>query len=171
MTQAWKTCGVIPRPNIVAPNRNAIATRYQKAPQAPTILLDVVTDVYTDGAASHPTDSQWSSAGSGVVIPNLNFEIAMPAPGFCQSNQAGEIFAIVIALRHCCGPKAIWTDSNYVCKQWNKLEEIHVPAHNWDYLEWWTEIADMRRSLKNLGIPCTVSWVKGHATPKDIAEG
>src|SRR3989338_7836366 len=97
--------------------------RERASPDAPG---QTIVEIYTDGSGLYPGTTR-ARAGSGVYIPSRNLKMSRRAPGFPQSNNRGELYAVILSLEWILkqeeDPAAqsapttcyhILTDSNYV---------------------------------------------------------
>src|SRR3989338_4575190 len=64
------------------------------APDAPN---HTIVEIYTDGSGLFPGTTR-ARAGSGVYIPSRNLKMSRRTPGFPQSNNRGELYAVILAL-------------------------------------------------------------------------
>ena len=125
--------------------------------------------LWTDGASAHNQDSRFRRAGSGIwygIEHALNWSGMLP--GLAQSNQRAELFAVVVACVRDPRPLDIRSDSEWVCKGFHDWR-------TWASVGWRGEHADLwdllAKELCDRAGDVTVSWVKGHATEKDIKRG
>ena len=131
----------------------------QDTPTVPTAPWTV----YTDGSCLHNGQHN-AICGAGIWVADghpLNRVIRVPGPE--QSNQAGEIAAIVVALQN--APPStdltIITDSRYAIQSLNKTLEQNediawtgIPNASW--------IKSAAYHLRKRSAPTRMKWVKGH---------
>ena len=101
------------------------------APSAPMLADDLAIDpsiadlpsrdepvqVFTDGAATHPTVPQLRRAGWGLWVPGCPDACAQePLCGQVQTAQRAELRAFVAALERTGGNAVVWSDSRYVVR-------------------------------------------------------
>ena len=127
-------------------------------------LENVNTVVYTDGACMHNGKMNARCGGSGVWIEANNaLNKAIGVPGNKQSNQIGEITAVIVAAEALpnYGKLTIITDSRYVIDGLTKHLKI------WEDNGWINiKNADFYKRaaylLKRRSAPTAFKWVKGH---------
>ena len=80
---------------------------------APTVEGKVV--VYTDGACTNNQNCRFRRAGVGIFWCNEDDRnVSLPLPGYLQTNQRAELYAVKAVLEQCHGKLDIRTDSQYV---------------------------------------------------------
>ncbi|KAH9847291.1 ribonuclease H-like protein [Lenzites betulinus] len=138
--------------------------RATRAPPRPFQIGDEAVEAYTDGScANNGTATARAGAGAwfGTDDPR---NVAARVPGKVQSNQVGEIYAVIVAASvvPAFAPLTISTDSRYV---YNALTR---DAKKWEDKGWIrvensTHIKSMLASLRMRSAPTYVKWVKGHS--------
>ncbi|KAH7914514.1 ribonuclease H-like protein, partial [Hygrophoropsis aurantiaca] len=119
--------------------------------------------VYTDGSC---IDNGTTNAKCGAGIwfgPNDPRNSAVRIPGENQSNQIGELVAIIIAIQKTdqYTPLTIASDSRYA------IDGLNLHLKNWE-AKGWTEIANkpyFQRAaylLRRRAAPTKFKWIKGH---------
>ena len=121
------------------------------------------TQVYTDGSCKN-NGKQNAACGAGVWFGiNHPKNKAIKVPGTTQSNQAGEIAAIVVALQSVSplNPLEIISDSRYV------IDGLTKHLTSWEDTGW-IGIQNQRLfqtaayHLRRRAAPTTFKWTKGH---------
>ena len=134
-----------------------------RRPQRGTYLDNTEMEVYTDGACIR--NGKWNAAcGSGIWIEDGHpMNKALRVPGGKQSNQIGEIVAIIIAaksLPNYCKLK-IFSDSMHA------IEGLTKHLADWEDAGWigLKNAEFFKRAaylLKRRSAPTILEWVKGH---------
>lgn len=149
-------------------NNNKIPNRSShnpaKRPRAPgTSLQDQTITIYTDGACFN-NGKENARCGSGIwVSPNSQYNAALRIPGNEQSNQIGEVAAVIHAAATIPTffPMIIMTDSRYV------IDGLTEHLENWENRGWIgiKNAAFFKKAvylLRKRSAPTTFKWVKGH---------
>ena len=127
------------------------------------VLNDQHTTIYTDGAC-YNNGKENARCGSGVWLsPDNPQNQALRVPGDDQSNQAGEIVAIILAASKvpASWPLRIVTDSKYVINGLTKhLKEWE--DHGWIGIKNKKLFKKAAHVLKRRTAPTTFQWTKGH---------
>ena len=142
-----------------------LAQRPVRRRHAPgTTLQNQTITVYTDGACFN-NGKENAYCGSGIwVRPGSHFNTALKVPGKEQSNQIGEIAAVIKAAEmiptFC--PLTIKTDSKYV------IQGLTTHLKNWENKGWiGIKNANFFRKatylLRRRTAPTFFEWVKGHS--------
>ena len=134
-----------------------------RRPQRGVHMDDVEMRVYTDGSCIN-NGKENAKCGSGVWLEgNHPLNKALRVPGPSQSNQVGELAAVIIAAEtvpnYC--KLTIVTDSVYV------IEGLTTNLSNWEDIGWiGIKNADLFKRaaylLKKRTAPTYFEWVKGH---------
>jgi ribonuclease HI len=119
--------------------------------------------VYTDGACFHNGKAN-AKCGSGIwIAPNHVWNRALKVPGNTQSNQVGEIAAVIVAANTVprSWPMKILTDSKYV------IEGLTTNLKDWEDRGWINvkNAKIFKRAaylLKRRTATTTFQWIKGH---------
>ena len=128
-----------------------------------TSIRHDTTRVYTDGACTN-NGKENAQCGGGVWFgPDDPRNLAFRVPGEPQSNQIGELAAMIMAIKrtpHFC-PLEIMSDSKYV------IRGLTEHLHEWEDRGWvlvqnaqWFKVAAFL--LKRRSAKTTFTWVKGH---------
>eukprot|EP00973_Karenia_brevis_P026308 3628384-Karenia_brevis.AAC.1 len=127
--------------------------------------------VYTDGACSHNQDSRFRRAGSGIFYCHGDpRNVSTALPGWHQSNQRAELYAVVLALESNEAPLNIRSDSAYVvdgctthmwCWKWFSWRGV-------DNVDLWKRIDTLLASRPPQSTLFTK--VKGHAKIEDVQQ-
>ncbi|OJT08309.1 LINE-1 retrotransposable element ORF2 protein [Trametes pubescens] len=137
-----------------------IATR----PPRPFGVLQEETEVYTDGSSTQ-NGAASAKAGSGVWFgPNDTRNEGARVPYDEQTNQAAEIYAVVLAERKVppFAPLHIVSDSKYV------VDGLTVNLRGWEN-KGWIGVANVgpfceaAAALRSRSAITTLRWVKGHS--------
>jgi ribonuclease HI/exonuclease III len=129
----------------------------------PTNLRHQEVEVYTDGSCINNGKAN-AACGSGIWFgPNDDRNRAMRIPGEVQSNQVGELAAVIVAAEQtpASWPLKIYTDSKYV------IEGLTTHLSTWED-QGWIGIQNaqlFKRAaylLKRRSAPTSFQWVKGH---------
>lgn len=127
------------------------------------ILRDQQTTIHTDGACFHNGKAN-ARCGSGVWLgPNNPHNQALRVPGEDQSNQAGEIAAVILAVNTVppSWPLKIITDSKYTINGLTKyLKEWE--DHGWIGIRNRKLFKKAAHLLKRRTAPTSFQWTKGH---------
>jgi len=125
--------------------------------------------LWTDGASSNNQDGRFRRAGSGIYYgPDHALNYSCLLPGFLQSNQRAELFAVLLACLRDPRELDIRTDSEYVCKGVSTWRSWVDPGWSGESSDLWNLLA---LELRTRGTNVRVSWVKGHAKKIDIDRG
>ena len=145
------------------PSRSSTRATRRSAPQETRLRLQEVS-IYTDGACINNGKAN-ARSGSGVWYgPNHEKNIAFRVPGDQQSNQVGELVAIILATEATPinQPLKIITDSRYA------IEGLTTHLHAWED-QGWINIQNanlFKRAaylLKRRTARTSFKWIKGHA--------
>ena len=137
-----------------------MAQRYRH--RGPTPRCEVIT-VYTDGACINNSKKN-ARCGSGVWFGQDDpRNCTLRIPGDAQSNQIGEIAAVIAAMEVIppYQPVKIYTDSKYV------IEGLTTHLGNWED-DGWINIKNARLFrkaaylMRHRSATTTMQWVKGH---------
>ncbi|KAH7910890.1 ribonuclease H-like protein [Hygrophoropsis aurantiaca] len=149
------------------PSKTARRTK----PRQPATIPPQTTTVYTDGSCLH-NGTQSAQCGAGVWFgPHDQRNTALRIPGDAQSNQIGEISAIIIALQLTGQHEQlrIVTDSRYA------LDGLNIHLARWE-ADGWVDTKNkpfFERAaylLRKRAARTSFQWVKGH-TGNDGNEG
>ena len=129
-----------------------------------TVLRNQQVDVYTDGAC-YDNGKANARCGSGIWFgPDQERNRAIRVPGNAQSNQVGEIAAIIAAAEAIppSWPLKIHTDSQYV------IDGLTTHLSTWEDNGWiGIKNAELFKKaayvLKKRSAPTYLQWVKGHS--------
>ncbi|KAH7917436.1 ribonuclease H-like protein, partial [Leucogyrophana mollusca] len=149
---------------IFVPNKNTQsqpAWRIQEH-QRPNNDENDITQIYTDGSCTN-NGKQNAKSGSGIWFgPNDPRNTHIRTPGPNQSNQAGEITAVIVAAQICDPLKQlqILTDSKYV------ISGLTEYLKTWEDQGWiGTKNQKLFEAaayqLRRRAAPTTLKWVKG----------
>ena len=93
------------------PGQHARHPWLDPVPFAPALT---VAHVFTDGSCEQQELAAWRYSGAGVWSEDFGLQLAEPVPGLEQSNIAGEVFALMLAIEQCPGPSVIHIDCQLV---------------------------------------------------------
>ena len=125
--------------------------------------------VWTDGASSNNQDSRFRRAGSGIFYgPGHLLNFSCMLPGLSQSNQRAELFAVLVACLRDPRPLHIRTDSEWVCRGFDSWRTWVADGWRGDHADLWNLLAN---ELSCRSCDVNISWVKGHATCRDVQMG
>ena len=89
-------------------------------------------------------------------------------PGLRQSNQRAELFAVLVACLRDPHPLQKRTDSKWVCKGFESWRTWAAVGWRGDHADLWNMLVV---ELESRSCDVVVSWVKGHATRRDVQMG
>ena len=124
-------------------------------------------NVFTDGTCSTTTDRAVAWVSWRVVLPDCNAIVASGfLPGLMQTNNRGELFAILVALhwklRVGC-QICIWTDSLYCVTNFEHIRQHGSVPESWSNRDLWLEALAL--ALVVDWSTCQIVKVKAHMNP------
>ena len=127
----------------------------------------------TDGSCVSPRHPLLARSGSGVYFfeghPCNHWD---HSPGFPQTAQRGEVFALLLLLQLAFANTVAVVDSAYACACFDVVVAcqgvLGSTVFRWAHSDLWVSIADHVRLSPFL---FQVVWTKGHATAKDVETG
>lgn len=136
------------------------------------LMVDRRVVVFTDGASTRNQDARLRRAGVGVFWGREHPKnISFPLDGPRQTNQRAELVAVKLALTHETRPLEIRSDSQYVVDgctkylpKWRRENFLEV-----DHDDLWRDISNLL--LARPADDVRLTWVKGHASWKDVKQG
>lgn len=135
-----------------------------RAPPAREPLVDDQTIIYTDGSCLNNGRAN-AKCGSGIWIsPEHPLNRAIKVPGDTQSNQLGELTAILVALQLADPrtPLKIVTDSRYATEGLTS-HLSHWEDRGWIGISHGATLRAIAYHLRKRAAPTALLWVKGHA--------
>ncbi len=130
-------------------------------------------DVYTDGAGTNNQYAEYRRAGAGVYFEQHSEQrdVSVALAGLSQTNQRGELSAVIFAREGALKKQRVHSDSEYVLDNREKALAAgpagirHTRMDNEDLWERYVEVESAALH------PAEFHKVKGHATVADVASG
>jgi len=134
------------------------------------LIADDRVVVWTDGACRHNQDSRLRRAGAGIFYAKgSSRNSAWALDGRDQTNQRGELLAVVQVLRADNRRLEVRTDSQYVYKGACSWSSWQMGGWQGDHVELWSELARLM-SGRTVG-DVIFTKVLGHAKAENVRRG